>query len=161
MTTYVRLNNIEINGIPVVNEDANLEKNVTEILKTLDINVTSDDFEACHRLRIKDEDKKKGILPTTICRFVNRSICEKALRRRKNLAGKTINGFTNIYINENLSGFYKMLYAKCRRLKKRTLISDTWSFKGIPRIKLTDGEIKFITHEYDLEELFPNFVYFE
>ena len=74
------------------------------------------------------------MVPTTICRFVNRSINEKGLTRRKKLKGKNINNINNNYINVNLNTYYKMLSAKGWRLMKSKLISDTWTFKGIPRI---------------------------
>ena len=38
---YVRLNNIEIDGIPVEGDDRNLQKTVTMILNDLDIDVSS------------------------------------------------------------------------------------------------------------------------
>ena len=67
----------------------------------------------------------------------------------------------NIYINENLSKYNKSLSAKCRRLKKKHKINDTWVSNGLVRIKLMDNSIKIISHQNDLDLLFQNFVYFE
>ena len=47
---YVRRNNIEIAGIPNSVDDNNLEGKVIEILGKIDVKVTSDEIEACHRL---------------------------------------------------------------------------------------------------------------
>ena len=67
----------------------------------------------------------------------------------------------NIYFNDNLNKYYKELSAKCRRLKKKRKISDTWTTNGTVRIKLKDNSMKVITHQHDLDKLFPGFVYFE
>ena len=159
---YSRLNNIEIEGIPVRDNDNGLVNTVTDILSELGIKVSDTDFEGCHRLKTRvNLENPRPVIPTTICRFVNRSVCEVALKNRKNLKGKTINNIKNIYINENLNAYYKRLAAKCRRLKNNSLIIDTWTFKGIPRIKLANGDQLFITHEYDLDKIFPDFVYFD
>ena len=67
----------------------------------------------------------------------------------------------NIYINENLCPYYKELSAKGRRLVKKDMIQDTWVRNGTVKIKLKNNKIKTITHQNDLDKIFPNFVYFE
>ena len=65
-----------------------------------------------------------------------------------------------IYINDNLSHYYKQLAAKGRRLKKNREIIDTWTTNGIVKIKLHNDSIKTLTHQNDLDILFPNYDYF-
>ena len=67
----------------------------------------------------------------------------------------------NIYFNENLNGYYNQLAAKSRRLKKIRKISDTWIGNWTVRMKFKDNSIRIITHQNDLDEPFPDFVYFE
>ena len=64
---YGRRNNLEITGIPDDVDDQKLEEKVIEILDKIDVNVSSKDVEACHRI-----GKSKNSSKTTIVRFVNR-----------------------------------------------------------------------------------------
>ena len=47
---YGRKNNIEITGIPESIENEKLEETVVEVLNKIDLNVSNNDIEACHRL---------------------------------------------------------------------------------------------------------------
>ena len=77
---YGRRNNIEITGIPESVEDKKLEETVVKVLNQIDLNVSNNDIEACHRLgKLKDKPRK------TIIRFVNRKFAKKALLNRKEL----------------------------------------------------------------------------
>ena len=71
------------------------------------------------------------------------------------------NSLKKIYVNKNLSQYNKLLAAKYRRLKNKREINDTWTRNGLVRIKLYDDSIKVITHQNDLDKMFPNFVYFD
>ena len=67
---YGQRNNLEITGIPDDVDDQNLEKEVVEILGTIDVNVSSKDMGACHRI-----EKSKKLLKI---RFVNRKHAKKS-----------------------------------------------------------------------------------
>ena len=58
---YGRRNNLEITGIPDDVDDQKLEEKVIEILDKIDVNVSSKDVEACHRIA-----KSKNSSKTTI-----------------------------------------------------------------------------------------------
>lgn len=161
---YLRQNNIEIDGIPKLEDDLALEGVVTDILQQIDVTVTSESFEACHRLLTSGGgnglDDTGG---TTICRFTNQRICEKIHRNKnklKNLADSNPS-LSKIIIRDNINVYFKDLFVKCNILKQKKQINETWTFKGIPIIKLLNDEVKHITHSYDLERLFPDFNYFE
>ena len=64
---YGRRNNIDITGIPDDIGDQDLEEKVIEVLDKIDVNVSSQGTEACHRI-----EKSKNFSKTTIVRFVNR-----------------------------------------------------------------------------------------
>ena len=51
---YGRRNNIVISGIPDSVDINHLEESVTEILSDIDVKVTSNDIEACHRIGKKN-----------------------------------------------------------------------------------------------------------
>ena len=167
---YQRRNNVEFSGIPESIVGDNLEEVCIDLINNIcsEPGVPSDtesligkfDIEACHRIHSKDKNNVKN----TIIRFINRTVCEDILSNKKkikevkmDILGSEVN---NIYVNENLCSYYKDLSAKCRRLKKRKKITDTWIKNGIVRIKLLNDNIKIITHQSDLDFYFPDFVYF-
>ena len=47
---YSRRSNVEISGIPQSVSNNQLEEKVVDILKAIDVNITSNEIEACHRL---------------------------------------------------------------------------------------------------------------
>ena len=71
---YGRRNNIVISGIPDSVDINHLEESVTEILSDIDVKVTSNDLDACHRI-----GKKNNRINSTkkIIQFVNRKHARK------------------------------------------------------------------------------------
>ena len=47
---YSRRNNVEISGIPQSVIDNHLQKQVVDTFKAIDVNITTNEIEACHRL---------------------------------------------------------------------------------------------------------------
>ena len=82
---YGRRNNIVISGIPDSVDINHLEESVTEILSDIDVKVTSNDTEACHRIGKKNNRINST---KTIIRFVNRNRkhAEKTLFNKKKLS---------------------------------------------------------------------------
>ena len=76
---YDRRNNIILSGIPDSVSDDNLEETVTAILSDIDVQVTTNYVEACHRIGQSDKNKSKK---TIIC-FVNRKHCRKIVENNK------------------------------------------------------------------------------
>ena len=94
---YSRRNNIEINGIPNSVDDKHLETTVINLLNEIDVEVDTSGIEACHRLPSKTGSK------TTIIKFVNRKVCEEAMKNKFKLSScdKSAIGIgedVNIYI---------------------------------------------------------------
>ena len=85
--------------IPQSATDNQLEEKFVNILKAIDVNITSNEIEACHRLG----KKKKKI----IVRLINRKHCLKALRNKKKLKSidKNATGVhnANLFISEKLT----------------------------------------------------------
>ena len=54
---YSRRNNVEISGIPQSVSDNQLEEKVVNILKAIDVNITTNEIEACHRLGKKKKNE--------------------------------------------------------------------------------------------------------
>lgn len=69
-----RKNNLRISGIPDSVERVNLEGKIIEILNVIQVDVSKDVIEACHRT-----GKPKNSSKTKIARLVNRKKCKSAL----------------------------------------------------------------------------------
>lgn len=154
-----RLNSVEINGIPIIDDDIDLQGTICDVLEQIGVHVELCDFEECYRL--KESTGQSGLLPI-VCRFVNRKICLAALKNRRYLKNVNVENVNSnqLFISDYLCWYYKKLAAKCRRLKKSRKITDTWTFKGIVKIRLLNGSVKCIRHQVDLDKMFPNFTYF-
>ena len=96
---YSRRNNVEISGIPQSVIDNHLQKMVVDIFKAIDVNITTNEIEAFHRLG----KKKKNV----IVRVISRKHCLKALRNKKKLKSIDKNAVgisnANLFISENLT----------------------------------------------------------
>ena len=58
---YSRGNNLEFVGIPDNISQKDLEANVIQILRSIDVKVQSEDIEACHRLDYGKNESKKQV----------------------------------------------------------------------------------------------------
>ena len=148
---YGRRNNLEITGISDDVDDHSLEGKVIEVLKEVQVDVSSSDIEACHRISNNKNSPKK-----TIVRFINRKHAKKALLNRKIL--RSNGNFNKIYINENLTKANNFIAYNCRKLKRNGEIEKTYSRDGIIHIsnnKIRNGKAIKILHMNTLFEMFP------
>ena len=122
---YGRRNNIIISGIPGSVDVNQLEESVTEILTEININVASNDVEACHRIGKKDT--RIGSTKTIIC-FVNRKHAKQALYNKKKLSKVkrkyTFNPNDNpFFISKNFTRMNESLAYQGRNLKRNNLVN--------------------------------------
>ena len=133
MEQYSQKNNIEITGTPDNIEDKNLEHSVVEIFKAVDIQISHNNVEDCHRI-----GKSKGNSKMTIVRLVNRKYCKQILynrRKFKNFDGSGIGmSTTKIFVNENLTNYNHQLTFNCRKPNREELVLKTYSSNGIIHI---------------------------
>lgn len=146
---YSRRECLEFVGIPSTIEQDKLEDKVCEILQNINVDCCETDIEACHRIKNN----------RTIVKFSSRKKIYQIFKVKKNLRDKDFSGVeglskdTNIYINESLCPYYRLLWSKCKDLCNRKIIYRFWSINGILRVKVTEtSEPKVILHESDLEE---------
>ena len=134
-------------------DDNNLEGKVIDILGKIDVKVTSDEIEACHRL----PPSKNNPIKRTILRFVNRKICETCIISKKklsnvNLADLELPFGTKIFISENLNNHFRNLAFHCRRLKRENLIAKfKYQNEAFHVNILNDSRQKYkVNHKNDL-----------
>ena len=112
---YGRRESIERLGIPEYIGIDTLENEVIGILESIGVFVDSYQIVAVHRLKDINSNTNNNNPRSTIIRFVNRKHAFLALQNKNKL--RTINGFQNVYIIENLCPVFKSLYQKCCKLK--------------------------------------------
>ena len=152
--------NIVISGIPDSVDVNHLEESVTEILSDIDVKVTSNDIEACHRIgkKINRINSTK-----TIIQFVNRKHAKKALFNKKKLSQNHKNYSFNtnnnpLFISQNLTRMNESLASQGRKLKRNNLVNACFRRDGIVTIKISDlSKAIKVYHMNDLLDLFPDF----
>ena len=109
---YWRCECLEVVAIPSSVKIKDLEGKVCSVFNRIGVPGNPDDTEACHRLY---NDKK------TIVKFSRRKLCQQVLREKKELKNVDPSELdfpegTDIFINESLCSYYKMLWNKCKKL---------------------------------------------
>ena len=152
---YSRRECLEISGIPAIVADRDLESKVSEILEEINVPIDSNLVEVCHHLPSKGLSKKV-IVKLNRRKDIHRILSKK--NKLKNLKSESVHllGETKVFINESLCLYYKKLWSKCKRSWSVGHISALWVRNGSLRIKLSNGSVSIITHDYDLEKLFPD-----
>ena len=124
-----------------------------QIFEQTDISVDPENVEDCHW--VKTQRSKKVIIQLFKRKYANKIHSEKKKLKGKNLTSIGIN--TSVYIHDSLRIYYKKLWAKSKKLHSNKLIYAFWTSTGFVKQKVSEnGNIHVITHDVDLEELFPN-----
>ena len=145
---YSRRENIEIVNVPVNILQKDLEMHIINMLKSIEVNVSSYYIVAVHRLG----KRQHGFNRNVIVRFINRNHSISALKNKKQLS--VINEFKKYRIQENLSPGNKAIYNKCFKLKKEGEINNLWTYNGVVHIKFStdpDEPPMKIFHKDDIE----------
>ena len=151
---YSRRNNVEISGIPQSVSDNQLEEKVADILEAIDVNITTNEKEACHRLGKKTKN--------LIVRVINRKHCLKALWNKKKLKSIDKNAIgtpnASLFITENLTPASSKLAFNCRKLKRDGEVEKCYTINEIVHI-VRNNKLMKLYHLKDLQELFPEYVF--
>ena len=152
---YNRQNNIVIQVIPQSIKSKDLEDKIINVLDKVNVKVTKNDIEACHRLG----DSRK-----TIVRFINRNHSFEALKNKKMLISVDptrleLDENTNLFLSQNVSDYNSKIVFHCRELRRRRLIGSTWAYDGKVFIKIQDnGNKEEIKHLSQLTRTFPDHI---
>ena len=144
---YSRRNNVEICNIPESVDD-NLEEFIIKMLKSTNMDISSYDIVAVHRL-----GKKTNRTRNVIVRFLNRKDAYKTLKLNQKL--KSIPQYKKIYITENLCPINKKIFNALYKLKKSEVIIAVWSFNGNVYYKIEEeDEFQQASSLQDIQFLF-------
>lgn len=152
---YSRSNTLEIFGIPE-SPTENVLQTVIDVGRALDVNISEDMVDVCHRLKRQSNRPTAGI----VVRFVRRFDKERILERRKvkrNLTTRDLGlGMDNpVYINQSLSLGRRVLFAKARAVRRDFNYKFLW-IDRTGKIKMRKDEnnsVHIISCEDDLAKL--------
>ena len=149
---YSRRECLEITVLPEDTENGNLEDLTLKFLNKIGVNIGSKNVEDYHW--IKTQGPKKIIIKFSKRKDGNKVRTEKKKVKGKNLTSLGINKPT--YINNSLCTYYKKLWAKCKNLHDNQVIHAFWISNGLIKLKVLEtGNVHTVTHDIDLEVLFP------
>ena len=144
---------MEISGVPESVSDKDLEGKVLNLFQKMDIEVHPDNTEACHCVKSNAGPKK------IIIKMSRRKDADKIRRAKKKLKGLDLFSIginSAVFINDSLCRYYKNLWAKCKKLWLNKFIHGFWTSNEFIRLKVTEtSNVRVISHDADLEELFP------
>ena len=155
-----RRTNIEIHGIPDNINDNNLESVCIGVInQCVQVPFHQGEIDACHRLPSRNGGSKPVIL-RFVCRKRRNEVLfnsREGLKIDNKYFGQDHWGHTKIYINENLSPYFKSISYHCRQLLKTGKLAKIKSDYGVSKIKLTEEShwIK-VNHDNVLMDLFPD-----
>ena len=150
---YSRRECLEISGVPESVAVNDLEGKVLKLLEKIDVEVHPDHIEACHWIKSNAGPKKVII---KMSRRKDADKIRKAKKKLKDLNLSLIGINSAVHINDSLCRYYKNLWAKWKKLWLNKFIHGFWTSNGSIRLKLTETDlVRVITHDADLEELFP------
>ena len=103
---------------------------------------------------------QKALPKKVILKLSRRKDSRRVLLNKKNLKqlkheSLNLPADVKIYINESLCPYYKKLWTKCGKLWDAKRILSFWISNGSIRVKLVNENVSIITHDCDLEKLFP------
>ena len=150
---YTRRENIEISGIAGNIHHNDLDKTVVDLLDRINVKISTNDIEACHKLPDKQNPNN------VIVRFANRKIAISCLRNKKLLKDHNDPLVSSCFISENLSPAMKEIVEECKSLQQDKLITSVWSYNGSIKIKFNNGfeeRTRKIFHLNDLDFLYIN-----
>ena len=128
---YSHRENVEFANIPESVIQKDLENYIINVLKAINVKVSSNNIVAVHRLG----KRRNGIDRNVIVCFVNRKFTISALKNKKQLLKD--NAYKKIIILENLSPINKKIYDQCFKLKCEGIFKSLWAFNGVIYVKFT------------------------
>ena len=150
---YSRKECLEVVGIPRQVDDNQLETKVLSIFEVgckIDLGFIDD----CHRLgKINGRD---------IIKFARRKGCKQVLQVKKDLKELNTDDMdlprgTNIFVNQSLCPYYRILWSKSKRLHSMGIINSFFVSGGTVKVKITENSRPLaITHLSDFTVHFPN-----
>ena len=143
---YSRRECLEISGIPSSIEDSALENTVLKLFRKVNALIDQSNVEDCHRLKSRNNTPQKVIIKLSKRKDVYRILQAKSSFKNASVTENGIPANTPIFVS--LSGYYKFLWSKYRKLWLDKVIKSFWVSQGSCRIRLVDNSIKFVVLKF-------------
>lgn len=152
---YLRVNNLEIVGLPEPNENESETEMIVEALNTLQFlqdEIRIGDVDIAHPIPTKRRDNKRVSVIKFISRFTKFDILQ-AKKQDRNIKFRN----RDLFINEHLSPTNRALFARASEIKREQEYKFLWTKNGVPYMRQNEtSEIFAITCDEDLYKLPPN-----
>ena len=134
---YLRINNIEIVGLPEPTEEESNEQLIVEALNdlpNLNHEVNYSDIDISHPIPTRRQDGKR----VSVCKFVSRKTKNDVLEAKKKSKAFKFRG-NDIYINEHLSPENRRIFAEASAKRKELHFKYIWTNQGVTHMRKEDG----------------------
>ena len=149
---YLRVNNLEIVGLPEPNENETETEMIIDALNNLrglQDEIKIGDVDIAHPIPSKRRDNKRVAVIKFISRFTKFDILQ-AKKQDKNIKFRN----RDLFINEHLSPTNRTLFARASELKREQEYKFLWTKNGVPYMRQNEtSEIFAITCDEDLNKL--------
>ena len=151
---YLRVDNIEVVGLPQPDDIVTDEQMVIEIVNQMSteeevICISSDDISICHEVPSRRHDKKRVV----VCKFISRK-CKLAIIKAKKNHRRLNYRDSPISINDHLSQQNRHLFSTASTLKKEFNFKYLWTKNGNVYIRKDNtSDIIHVTGEDVLSKL--------
>lgn len=155
MQQYGRNHNIQIDGIPEVNNE-NVYNLINRLAIALDEPIIlNQHIQAAHRIPAKRSNKPKPL----VVQFTNRQKRDTILRKAKAKRVKTTDFLENVpvsavFVNEHLTPYYKTLLYEAKKLKVEKDYKYVWISNSKILVRKNDESVIRITSESGIQKLF-------
>lgn len=150
---YSRSNNFEIHGLADVSNENCIGK-VIQVGQALKIALKREDIDICHPIKLKNN--KHAVL----CRLTRRTLRNDmiASARKLKITNRNLTpqgtSDASIYVNEQLSPYYRRLFAMANNLRKTHKWKYIWSAGSTIKLRALEGwPVLNITSEDDLSKI--------
>ncbi|XP_031355236.1 uncharacterized protein LOC116179578 [Photinus pyralis] len=161
---YSSKNSIEISGVPEIKGEE-ITNVVTAVSGAVGFTLNRSMIDACHRLgkNPNKPNEPRGIILKFVSRMDKDQLLKcKRIKRNVHVSDlgemfsrlPNVNPNSNIFINESLSQFNRVLYAKARLYSKQNNIKFVWIRNGqIAMRKVEDSKIFVIKSVDDFKDV--------
>ena len=151
---YSRRECLDIVGIPSEVEADALEETVPAIFEKLGCNIPTERIEASHRMSKKN--------PTVTVKFSRRKNCQQVWDVKRDLRKIKMEdiylpGQNKLFINKNICPYYKVIWAKSKKLYSLGKIHSFFISGDTIKIRISESSSPLLlTHVEDLKKYFPD-----
>lgn len=154
LENYSRRNCLEIQGVPEERGEVVADV-VRRVGRALEVDITDDMVDVCHRFGMKTQGKERGIIVKFVRRMDKDTLMKKR-REKKDFSTRHMDLPTDtpVYLNDSLSPARRRLLAEVRRLRREKGFKYLWLRNGNILLRREEGSpVVEIRSQADLSKL--------